>query len=137
MYRKGVLGVVINKDNKFLVLYRMLYWRGWEMPKGGIEDEAEEDALKREIKEETGLTARIVCKVGYEIVYDYPAGFIKKMKTNYKGAKQSVYLAAADGRVKLSAEHSKYKWASYKEARRLLKHQNQKKALDAAYKCLL
>ena len=138
MYRKGVLGIVINKDKKFLILYRTLHWRGWEFPKGGIEKgESEEDALKREIKEETGLDAKIICKLPYEVVYDYPKDFIKKTNTKYRGARQSVYLAVADGIVKLSKEHKRYKLVSYKEARKLLKHENQKNALDVAYQHIL
>lgn len=137
MYRKGVLGVVINKRKRFLVLYRTLHWRGWEFPKGGISNESEESALKREIKEETGLNIKIICKMPYTIAYDYPTEFIKKTKTKYKGAKQSVYLAVSEGKVNLSKEHSRHKWVTYKEARKLLKHRTQKNALDVAYQCVI
>lgn len=138
MYRKGVLGVVINKDKKFLILYRKLHWRGWEFPKGGInKGEKEDEALSREVEEETGLHVRIICKLSYLITYHYPKDFIKKTKTEYKGAHQSVYLAFANGRVKLSQEHSKFRWVSYKEACKLLKHRTQKKALDVAYQYVL
>ncbi len=134
MYRKGVVGIVINKSNKFLILYRVLRWRGWEFPKGGIDKgETGSEALKREIKEETGLAPKIICKLPLEITYDYPKDFTKKTKTKYKGARQSVYLVLAEGRVKLSKEHAKYRWVSYKAARKLLKHESQKKALDVAY----
>ena len=134
MYRKGVLGIVINKDEKFLLLYRALHWRGWEFPKGGLsKGETEEEALYREIKEETGLAVKIIFKLPYVITYIYPRDFIKKTKTKYKGAKQSVYIAIANGSVKLSKEHNRYRWVSYKEARNLLKHETQKKALDIAY----
>ena len=136
MFRKGVLGILINKKKEFLILYRKLHWRGWEFPKGGIDkNETEEKALKREIKEETGLDAFIISKLAYKLTYDYPEEFIKK--TKYRGAKQSVYLVLADGKVKLSKEHNRYRWASYKEARKLLKHESQKKALDIAYQCVL
>ncbi len=133
MYRKGVLGIIVNKDKKFLILYRALHWNGWEFPKGGIEKgETEEEALLREIKEETGLDAKIVCRLPYEIAYDYPESFLKKTKTEYAGAKQSVYLLSADGAVKLSAEHRRFSWLPYSQAMKMLKQENQKKALDAA-----
>lgn len=138
MYRKGVLGIVINRDKKFLILYRKLHWRGWEFPKGGIiKGETKEEALLREIKEETSLDVKIICKLSCVITYNYPAVFIRKTKTKYKGARQSVYLALAEGRVKLSEEHSRYRWVSYKEARKLLKHRTQRKALDVAYQCMI
>jgi len=134
MYRRGVLGIVINREKKFLLLYRALHWRGWEFPKGGInKNETEEQALKRELKEETGLDPTILNKLPYKIKYVYPRDFIKKTKTKYNGAKQSVYIAIANGSVKLSKEHNRYRWVSYKEARNLLKHETQKKALDIAY----
>lgn len=133
MYRKAVLGIIVSRDKKFLLLYRILHWKGWEFPKGGIEKgETEEEALLREIKEETGLHASIVCRLPYEISYDYPEKFVENTKTKYAGAKQSVYLITASGKVKLSGEHKKYKWVSCEEAMKLLKQESHRKALEAA-----
>ena len=137
MRRKGVLGIIIDKRKRFLILYRVLHWTGWEFPKGGIDNETEEEALLREIKEETGLDAKIISRLPCEITYDYPKGFIKKAKTEYDGAKQSAYLLLANGNVKLSKEHKKYRWVSYKQARKLLKHESQKKALDIGYQYVI
>lgn len=138
MYRKGVLGIVINKKREFLILYRKLHWRGWEFPKGGLsKGETEEQALKRELKEETGLDVNIVTRLPHKVVYYYPPEFIGKTGTKYSGAKQVVYLVLADGKVKLSEEHAKYRWVSYKDARKLLRHETQKKALDIAYQCAI
>ncbi len=73
--RKGVNGIIYSKEKDgifFLVLHRVLNWKGWEFPKGGIEktDSVDEIALRREIKEETGLTnIRIIIKLPFEIKY--------------------------------------------------------------------
>ncbi|MCL2199588.1 MAG: NUDIX hydrolase [Defluviitaleaceae bacterium] len=59
-------GVVIFK-NKVLVLYKNQNGRhkGWVMPKGNIEpNETYEQAALREVKEESGVSARIVKYMG-------------------------------------------------------------------------
>ena len=56
-----VLAILENEEGKFLVTQRALdkKWAagGWEMPGGGAKSkESSLDAIKREVKEETGLT---------------------------------------------------------------------------------
>ena len=56
-YRKGVFIVVyIMEKNKifYLLVKRKLHWKGWEFPKGGIENKNHLNDVKRETKEETG-----------------------------------------------------------------------------------
>lgn len=135
--RKAVVGVVYRKGDQieFLILHRILLWKGWEFPKGGIErsDRAEEAALIREIQEETGLSGiRVREKLPYQIKYDFP-----KYNEKYTGTVQSVYLVRAfDGEITLTKEHDAFKWLPYKEAKKLLTHQQQKKALDIAMEFL-
>ena len=58
-YRKAVFIVAYSKINnkiEYLLLKRKLHWKGWEFPKGGAEEKENNlDAVKRELKEETGL----------------------------------------------------------------------------------
>jgi 8-oxo-dGTP pyrophosphatase MutT (NUDIX family) len=146
--RNVVVGVVYKKDGnldstRFLVLHRVFLWTGWEFPKGGVEksDASDESAMMRELQEETGLVnARITTKLPYEIRYKYP----KKYSDNYKFSEtvQSVFLIRSftdaveipDALPGGSKEHSDFKWLPYKEARNLLTHDQQKKALDIAWK---
>ncbi|HLD89340.1 MAG TPA: NUDIX domain-containing protein [Candidatus Nanoarchaeia archaeon] len=57
--KKGVVGIVFDMKNDkffFLILHRPMIWSGWEFPKGIINSgELPEEALAREIQEETGL----------------------------------------------------------------------------------
>src|ERR1700716_1482893 len=54
----GVQGVVIQGENKIL-LVRHSYIRGWHFPGGGVErHENLEQALRRELSEETGIEIR-------------------------------------------------------------------------------
>ena len=58
-YRKGIFVVVYSKTKnkiEYLILKRKLHWKGWEFPKGGKRIyETLQMAVKREVKEETGL----------------------------------------------------------------------------------
>ncbi|MEI7962151.1 MAG: NUDIX hydrolase, partial [archaeon] len=53
---RDIVGLVVFDGEKFLLLHRVLHWKGWEFPKGGvITGESSADALKRELLEETGI----------------------------------------------------------------------------------
>src|SRR3990167_3955727 len=118
--RRGVVGIIFDKNKRLLILHRKLNWSGWELPKGGVEEnENEEEALHREIGEETGLKVEIVSKLSYEISY-----------VSDGEVKQKVFLARCkEGAVKLSGEHDNFVWVDFEKAMKLLTHDNQKKAL--------
>ncbi len=66
-----VLAILENEEGKFLVTQRALdkKWAagGWEMPGGGAKSkESSLDAIKREVKEETGLDV-----INGRVVYSY------------------------------------------------------------------
>src|SRR4030042_1624276 len=73
--RKGVFIVVyskIRREIKYLVLKRKLHWKGWEFPKGGVNRfELKKSAVKREVRQETGLSPVKINSFEKRGVYKY------------------------------------------------------------------
>ncbi|MCD6546997.1 MAG: NUDIX hydrolase [Nanoarchaeota archaeon] len=108
--------VIFNEKDQFLVLkYSGVYGpkvKGkWTFPSGRLEkNENYEDALKREVKEETGLDI--------DIVYQFFSSII----TTVDGEKvlTVVYLCRPKGKkIKLCKEHTDYKWVSLKDLKKM------------------
>jgi putative (di)nucleoside polyphosphate hydrolase len=58
-FRAGVGAIILNEDGKVLGLERKDIPNAWQMPQGGLEEnETPEQAVKREIREETGIEER-------------------------------------------------------------------------------
>ena len=132
-YRKAVFIVTYVKEkNKifYLILKRKLHWKGWEFPKGKIEKfEMKRMAVKREVKEETGLQILKIKKFNVHGKYKY-----KKMLKDRPGIiGQTYHLYAVEvkkGKVILDKkEHSDYKWLESEKAIKKLTWNNQKKCL--------
>jgi 8-oxo-dGTP pyrophosphatase MutT (NUDIX family) len=134
-FRKAVFIVTYSKiKNKiyYLILKRKLHWKGWEFPKGGINFfETKKHAVKRELKEETGLSALKIKKFDVHGKYKYNKRY--KDRPGIKGQNYTLFAVKTNkGKIKLDRlEHSDYKWLGFKKAQRLLTHKNQKKCLKA------
>lgn len=103
-----VVGAAIIKDNKVLAMQRserMTLPGMWEFPGGKIEEnETEEEALGREIKEELNIDIKIINYVN-EASYAYDFGTVSL----------KVYTAEiTSGQISLE-EHSDGKWLDAKE----------------------
>ncbi len=135
-YRKAVFMVAYadtSEGIKYLILERKKHWKGWEFPKGGIEEgEKEKQTVQREIKEETGLDYKKIKKFDYEGKYDYPKEF--KDRPGVIGQTFKLFAVElkkhCDKKIEIDKkEHFSYKWLKFKEAFKKLTWNNQKKAL--------
>jgi len=132
-YRQAVFIVVYSKHNgriKYLLLKRKLHWKGWEFAKGGVRFlETKRRAVKRELKEETGLKSSKIKKFNFFGKYKY-----NKKYPDRKGLTgQSFTLYAVETKRKDAKidriEHSDYIWLDFEKALEKLRWENQKKSL--------
>jgi 8-oxo-dGTP pyrophosphatase MutT (NUDIX family) len=127
---ESAVGIILfNPEKKILVVFKK-WIQKWEFPQGKIEKgEKQIEALKREIKEETGIEdIKIVkgfnSKTHYQFVRDE---YLVNKTVDY-------YLGITDKEVVLSSEHEKYCWCTYEEAKKLLVHENHVSVLTEAIK---
>jgi 8-oxo-dGTP pyrophosphatase MutT (NUDIX family) len=131
---KSVGAVIFRKDKeiKYLLLHYRYKTDYWDFPKGNIEKgEEEEDTVRREIKEETGIED-----------IKFVDGFKEKISYFYRRegelvSKEVVYflIETSISEVKISEEHVGYEWVNFDNAKKRLK-ENSKKVLEKAVKFL-
>ncbi len=88
----------------------------WECVTGRVEQgEGFEDALRREVREELGVTARIFCLLG-------TTHFYRGASTVENELLGVIYLCAVDDTeaLRLSAEHDAARWVTVQEAGEML-----------------
>jgi len=109
----------------------------WQPITGGLEEgETKVEALKREIREETGIQniIRIIENVHYYEFQDPPfMDYLKRHGLTCEYLKEYVFGVeiASDEIVDLNGkEHSEYRWCGFKEALSLLKWKGNKEALE-------
>jgi len=104
--KKCVGAVVYNEEGK-IFLMKSLKWNSWVVPGGELlEGEAEEEALKREIKEELGIEIENIKKVGEKI---------KPPSEDFKDANLTFHFIdffakAKQTNIKPNEEISEYGW---------------------------
>lgn len=111
----GVKVLLKNKEGKYLVMCRSAekypeVGVQWEIPGGRINIETKLlENLQREVMEETGL----------EIVGEPKLITAQDILKQDKHVVRLTYIGQADGEVKLSDEHSDFKWLSLGEIKNL------------------
>ena len=112
--RRYVVGAVIARRSSVLLLERPLGgWWGefWELPSGKVETgESLEDAVRREVQEETGLAVRGVA--GYLGFFDYTVGGRKTRQFNF------VVMVRSPAGIRVQ-EHTGYRWLSRRDLGRV------------------
>lgn len=65
MKKNAALGIIFNQERSHILLIKRRDVPVWVLPGGGVEEnEDSEEAVKREVFEETGLEVKVIRKVG-------------------------------------------------------------------------
>jgi len=136
MNEKSAGAVVFRRGNhgeqiEYLLL---LYPAGhWDFVKGNVEEgENDKDAVIRELKEETGIADA-----------EFVDGFHEDIKYFYRRdgnliRKEVVFFLAetAQREVKISFEHTDFRWLGFNEAYGMVTHKNAKEILKKAHELI-
>ena len=124
-------GAVVFRLDEGRRLYLLLHYEEghWDFPKGHVEEnEDEQQTARREIAEETGITA-LELDPGFRETILY--AFSRKGENIPKEV--VFFLAKADGKeVKLSDEHIGFVWLPFESAERKITYKNAKEMLRKA-----
>jgi len=135
-FRPAVFVVAYSRKNKkleYILLKRKLHWKGWEFPKGKIEEgEKDKETALRELKEETGLKIFKKTLKDSKIRGRYLYSKALKDRPNYKG--QSFHLFSVEvkksNKIKFDEkEHNGFLWLDFEKAVKKLTWPNQKRCL--------
>lgn len=141
MPKETSAGAVIFRKEDSKIYYLLLHYESghWDFPKGHVEEgENEEETVKREVKEETGIEDIEIIdgfkewiKYIFKRTYDLEGEEKKKAPLIFKIV--TFYLAETKTKeVKVSSEHLEYKWLPYEQAVEQLTFKKAKEILEKA-----
>tara|TARA_E500000331_G_C17008705_1_gene605371 strand:- start:302 stop:769 length:468 start_codon:yes stop_codon:yes gene_type:complete len=123
-YRRGVGIFLINKKNQLWVGKRIDTRNDyWQMPQGGIDGaESPEDAMKRELMEETGVkyNYKVIGRTKNWLTYELPLDLVDSVWSGKYLGQQQIWFACrfsgADNQIDINRygkpEFSSWKWIS-------------------------
>ena len=123
-YRPNVGIILVNGRNE-VFWGKRIREHAWQFPQGGIKrGESPQQAMYRELREETGLMpdhVRVIGRTREWLRYDVPAQWVRReMRSHYRGQKQIWFLIRMIGRdtdVDLRAsgqpEFDAWRWNPY------------------------
>jgi len=138
---RKVVGLVVFDGEKFLLLHRVLNWKGWEFAKGHIEEGEDIDAaIKRELFEETGLVKyslighidNVSCLDKVRKKRTYVRNFLLHVSSNNKVSFENQTTKGGEQVL----EHDAFRWCFPNEAVELLTHENMQQTMKKAIKML-
>lgn len=92
----------------------------WEIPGGGVEyGESSDDAIKREVREETALKIKVLFPY---TTFSYIWNKVHRIDIQY-------LCKPLSSKIKLSEEHDEYLWATKKEVKKLKMTENMREVI--------
>lgn len=132
--KKGVVAIVFKRSGrtkKFLLLHRVLHWRGWEFLKGGREGrESYRQAVLRELGEEAGVKQEDVVSITptrLRLEFVAKKGLPRSLKAFMVEVKPSARASLSFNPFR---EHSALRWVSARQALRMLLWRDAKKLFE-------
>jgi len=117
---ESVLIVIYTAAGEFLLLERCRPPGFWQSVTGSLEwGEMAGDAARREVIEETGITAGLMRNMQWTQVYEILPSFGKKYAPGITRNLEHAFALKLQGRVAVTlspTEHVRYQWMSAREA---------------------
>lgn len=114
-YRPNVAAIVIDAESRRVLVGERRDAPGmWQLPQGGIDDgETPEEAVRRELREETGLSeVEILARSPRPYRYDFPPTITHPITRSWRGQEQIYFLlrasAGAGTEPELSPDHPEF-----------------------------
>lgn len=113
MKTKICVGPILYDDDNKIFLMESPKWNSWVVPGGKVEEgESEEEALRREMREELGIEITDIVKVGEKI--KKPSGDFKDNEMTF--IFKDYFARACSTEVTPNEEISNYGWFSIEDA---------------------